>query len=300
MLIYIILNQNNQQVLGNILGISTAKERSHVYRKHFYKRMQLNNGMLWLNHVTREQNGGGQFIEISTKFGDYIVNIHQIEGEIVSVDGHKYPNMEIYFMSLVKESRATDCIWLTVDPEEQTGYGIRGRDEDTPFSIYEGEDQGAILLENMIKFARFNAKRFHIARLELDDIARRSCNKRGDTSFMISESNMLQGRYPYYMKYGFVPVSKSAKKIIDTNISKINDAAINSRDLISSLEMDSDTIDESFRKFLSENDGKMATTVANKLMTTNCVTYSMYYKRLYEYYGLRSLRGEDSIYELVL
>ena len=303
------LDENNQRVLGNILGIKNSTDRAIIYQKYFRRQFTTSNGMI--NLVEREQVGGDpKQVQINIDGVDYIFTINEVDGELINIEGRRYPTREIYFFSLYSDSLATSCIWLTVDPKTRTGYinGIAKRFQCIGFSSGRGfpmeplvgENQGAILVQAMIKFCRFHAKRFGIVRLELGDIAERECGDR-DGVLLISESNMLLGREPYYMKFGFRPVERSAAAKIAYNLRKMKDMRIDSRNIIEYLEHESSkTVSAGLVNVLVKNDDNSAIELLTMLRNNACGTYAKWYSYFYKYYGLKVLLGRENTYELIL
>lgn len=163
-----------------------------------------------------------------------------------------------------------------------------------------GENQGAILIQALIKFCRFHAKRLGIVRLELGDIAERECADK-DGAFLISESNMLQGREPYYMKFGFRPSNATMRDKIVANITKMKSEVLEAKDLIYYLERRTRRkLSGWLEEFLVANDGKLVSEVLNRMMVERCDIYVKYYVDMYRYYELYELRGRELVYELML
>lgn len=303
------LDENNQRVLGNVLGIKSSGERANIYQKYFRRQFTTSGGML--NLVEREQIGGDpKQVQINIDGIDYIFTINEVDGELISVNGRKYIAREIYFFSLFSDSLATSCIWLTVNPRDKTGYvnGIAKRFQCIGFSSGRGfpmeplvgKNQGALLIQALVKFCRFHAERLGIARLELGDIAERECEDK-DGVFLISESNMLLGREPYYMKFGFRPVERSAASKIAYNLRKMKVMRIDSWDIIEYLEHESSKkVPTGLMSALEENDGNLAIELLTILRNNECGMYAKWYSYFYKYYGLKVLLGRENTYELIL
>lgn len=298
------LDENNRQILGEILGVFDRKLIGDIYCKYFRSKMAHNNGMYFLRH-TNDQIGGGEpeLIEIEIDKQSYIFKIDQIVSDPSS---DTMPEIDIYFLSLLSDSRATNCIWLSVSPGDHTGY-INGIDKkyksigrygerDVPVELYEGEDQGVVLIKALIKFCQVNRHQLGIDRLELNDIAERECKSRYG-GFLISLSNMLQARVPYYMKYGFKPVEMSAQLKINKNIRTMASEIIEADKLIRYITTNSRQSSRELREFLLHHNGEKAALVLNQLMINDCDLYFKYYQYFYKYYQLEELTGLETAYE---
>lgn len=306
-----IIDDSNRKIIGEMLNIHKA-DRSAFYCSYFKNKLTLRNGAIWLINRDQDQKGGGDpgYIEISIDGKDYVFNINKIMGKIVDIDGKKYRELEIYFLSLFREDIATNCIWLTVDPSSKTGW-INGVDKkfrcighndtgDMPVEYYDGENQGYVLMRALIQFCRLLKEKFGIVKLSLSDIAKRNCGGKYD-SFLISESNMLQGREPYYMKFGFRPYSATMRDKIVANIKKMRSEILDAKFLVNCLERRTrQKLPKQLEEFLVANDGKLVSDVVTRMMIEQCDFYVKYCEDMYRCYELYELRGRELIYELVL
>lgn len=94
------LDENNQRVLGNILGIKNSTDRALIYQKYFRSQFTTNNGML--NLVEREQVGGDpKQVQINIGGNDYIFTINEVDGELINVEGRKYQTRQLYFFRYI-------------------------------------------------------------------------------------------------------------------------------------------------------------------------------------------------------
>ena len=152
-------------------------------------------------------------------------------GETFYLDDDKVAAVDIHFLSLVSKSLSTYCIWLTTSPSERTGYihgvgkrykcvGLK-RGDGQPVEIFGGPKQGAILMRALLQYCYSYLSEMRINLLELGDIAEWECKDNGEM-ILISNSNMLLGKDPYYVQFGFNPVYTSASRKIEYNIELAN------------------------------------------------------------------------------
>ena len=109
---------------------------------------------------------------------------------------------------------------------------------------------------------------------------------------------MLQGREPYYMKFGFRPSSMMMSDKIIANMKKMKLEVLEATDLMNYLKRRTRRkLPKLLEDFLVKNDGKLVSEVLNRMM---CDLYVKYYVDMYRYYELYELRGRELVYELVL
>ncbi len=303
------IDDQNLQVLSDILNINDRAISNFVYSRYFRNRLTYDSGMIKLSHKIEQSGGAPRQVIIQVDENDYVFRINEVVGKSVDANGQKFADMEIYFLSLIEDDDPVNCCYLVVDPENQTG-AINGLtrshrcigipESDSLYSVLSsGENQGGILLKALIKYCRAHRKRLGITKLELDDIARRQCSET-DGSFLISISNMLQGRVPYYMKFGFNPVNPKALEKIKFNLAYIKTKRLEGKDIINYLESRGEDISDSIKRYFLEHDGEPVTTCHDYLMKNHCLEYSIWVDLLFSYYSLRPFNYREKLYELYL
>ena len=229
-----------------------------MYNTYFRYKLTFRDGVVVLispdlyksDKLYRQTGGDPEFISITTSSGDYIFKdkcgvckgvVYPLVGEVINVNGGKHEPrlrnyLKIFFLSLLDEQLELDdadndnpvnCVTLTTDPDTRIGTinGLSSKyscvgvpvSDDLPWQRYNGEDQGSILMKGLLNYCIANRERLGIDQLELNDIATREC-KTIFGKFLISKSNMLQGRLPYYMKFGFTPSIPTAMIKIKNNL----------------------------------------------------------------------------------
>jgi hypothetical protein len=301
------LDENNMQVLS---GIFTGRSRSDVrdwYRKYFRNQMSCENGMVMLKGG-QVGGGGPELVEIDVDGRPYVFKIDHVEGETASVDGRPISVVDLYFMSFVTESAATNCIWLTTSPSTETGYinGLSKRyrciktrqTSDAPLILFDGDKQGEILMWALISYCRSYHKVLGITRLELGDIAEWECPDKV-SKISASISNMMLGRDPYYMKFGFRP-SPSASKKIAFNVEYAKSETITGRRFTSVASSLGIAIPTDVASLIKSVRVHRLIPLLEAIITLDCAYYSKIHNGLFGKLDFQPLIGDENRYLLVL
>ena len=76
---------------------------------------------------------------------------------------------------------------------------------------------GGLYVKLMIRFLKDNKDQFGIDQIEVTDLSQYHCPQKWYASLRLELSRQLEGRYPYYVQFGFQPKTKKNFKILMEN-----------------------------------------------------------------------------------
>lgn len=135
----------------------------------------------------------------------------------------------------------------------------------------------------------------NIDRLELDDESNYDCNRW--VSVDLFHSNILCGKLPYYMQFGFVPVEKSTIEKIMANLEIVRKRLVTVTDFINLTE---DPMPDNIRHIVMSNQGKPLTECLHGILFSDCVYYSKIYMELWRKLKLKKFGPHEKAFELFL
>ena len=264
-----------------------------------------------LFRLVSEQNGGmSEVIDINHKGKIYWVKIEQFE----IVDDELGETVENIRMMHVKSTNPLNrCALIQIRKGDNVAtikhitksrpcfttnrQGTELFDETKAQSKY-----GDLLMQTVIDYCRSKKTQFGIDRLELSDESVFIC---GRNEIILEMARQLMGKNPYYMKFGFMPVDRSALETLERNHKIIEPLPAgyphaNLSSIIKTLiDRDDPLVDvDQLLEFLEKNSSTNLTTVMAKIFNWNCMAFYYIYEALFR--ALRLVRLSENEYELML
>lgn len=219
-----------------------------------------------------------------------IVKYSDEDGDLVEY------NVRVWFISqLASESnRNFACIYLIVQPDTKTGLvqGFTNKFKCSGYRVGErvellsGQGTGRILMEALVKYCRKYQVELDITRLELGDESMYEC--RPKVYIELIYSNILCGKLPYYMKFGFKPMLPSSCKKIESNLKLMSNKSVTT-DLLDKLRVIikiKGNIPDNIEKLVIGNLGRKLTVCLNSMLHEDCIFFAQVYKKLFDSFDL--------------
>lgn len=267
---------------------------------------------VWLRPYSKNMTGGGITVEkffINDK--EYIFKVDYTEAEMIKTqydeeDLESVPlEATVHFLSQLvgQESKNYACIYMIIQQDSRTGLvqGVTnkllcsGYRVGEKIQLSEKRGQGAILMRALIQYCYKYRDILNIDRLELDDESNYDCNRW--VSVDLFHSNILCGKLPYYMQFGFVPVEKDTIKKIMANLEIVRKRLVTVTDFINLTE---DPMPDSIRHIVMSNQGKPLTECLHGILFSDCVYYSKIYMEMWRKLKLKKFGPHEKAFELFL
>lgn len=110
------------------------------------------------------------------------------------------------------------CIWVTIDRDSPTVADIS--DVNTSHICTDKGNppkSGGIYVRLMVKFIKQNAKQLGVKTITLTDYSSHYCLGKRNFSIQLEVSRQLEGKYPYYVQFGFKPLLSQNTVILKRN-----------------------------------------------------------------------------------
>ena len=266
-----------------------------------------------------ELTGGGLTVEEFWIDGkNYLFKINYSEAELIPTrydDGEveiTKSDARLYFISLLdsQHSNSFACIYVIICGEDNYGliqgftnkYLCSGYRVGEKINLMAPQGQGYFLMNGLIQYCRKYRHVLGINRLELNDESRYECRPRVNIDLIYS--NILCGKLPYYMRYGFRPIEDSASDKLKYNLEIIKNKTV-TIELLSKLDniikrYGQIQIPDNIVEIIKHNNGKKLSECLSTILHEDCVFYARVYKMLYSELGLLGFEGDETAFELYL
>jgi hypothetical protein len=301
------MDHNNLLVLSTVFENQSKMWIRNWYRRYFKPGTSFRNGGICL--LANQRGGAPILTEMVVDGKPFMINIDHLIGETVFIDKKRVDVIDIYFLSLAGKGRSTYCVWLTTDPAERTGHingvgkrykclGVK-RGDQQPVEIYGGQKQGEILMKALLQYCYEHLSEMRINRLELGDMAEWECQANNEM-ILIGNSNMLLGRDPYYMKFGFVPVYTSAMRKIEYNRELADRLVTNSKAIKTLLEgLAGERLNPFINDLVEKYEKRPLKSLLSEIAEHDCVLYAKCYQKLFDHFKFRPLEKPEITYEYI-
>ena len=154
---------------------------------------------------------------------------------------------------------------------------------------------GGLYVNVMTQFLRSNKEQFGIDRIEVTDLSQSHCPQKWYASFYLEMSRQLEGRYPYYVQFGFQPKTRRNLRILNENHQIMSQLLTGNHNYFYRICRDSGCSPEVVDYIASHMDQPMTKTI-RYLSRMDCVFFSEVCRTLFKRFGLTSL--DEPIYVL--
>ena len=297
---------HNLDRLAIFFDPKTAAERNQVIKWHdvrFLPETAMSNAQLLL---LPEQSGGKPKFYITEINGQTYALKFDIANTstlgIIKGRETEIENGRILFMSLLSDDIKLYCSYVTIEGTEKVGYinrvskmfpcvAVRVGDK---YRIYHGPNEGAIMIEAIIQFCRTHKGMLKIDQLALVDASVFPCgSEKGSGLLNLLVSNQLQGKYPFYMKFGFQPERRSALLKLQSNLRTMHSYLV-TPEIKTTIEQITKTVvpDWLGLMFIGQMNRPL-TLFLREVSRYDCTYYSKFYSELYNKLGLEILDDEE-------
>ena len=160
---------------------------------------------------------------------------------------------------------------------------------------------GDLLMYAVISYCRDKKAELGIDRLQLSDKSDYVCN---GNEIHLEQVRQLMGQYPYYMKFGFTPVDRTALDVLERNrliVGPIS-AGYPLANLLTIIKSNVDT-DIDLKTLLQNVETDLdlpLTAVMRKIFNWNCLAFYYIYEAVFRALRMTKLEDEQAEYELIL
>lgn len=169
------------------------------------------------NMVVTEQHGGkkgDQLYHYHYQGVDYCTKISYLTG----TDANGDFIAEFYLMSPLNTNNVKHCVWVTIDRQSPTVADVS--DVNKQYQCSDPTNPpiaGRIYIYMMLNFLTDHKDQLGIQYVELSDVSSYPCPEVPNVSVVLEQSRQLEGKYPYYVQFGFRPKLRENIQILKTN-----------------------------------------------------------------------------------
>lgn len=248
----------------------------------------------------------------------YLFKLNYSEAELVptryddgTIEYTKY-DARLYFLSLLdnEQSNHYACIYVIIHNGGNygliqgftnkflcSGYRIGER-----INLLSERGQGYYLMNGLIQYCYKYRNVLGIDRLELNDESRYECKPKVNIDLLYS--NILCGKLPYYMKFGFQPIERSTNEKIKYNLNVVRDMVVTS-ELLSKLEKIAKRYGQSklpnnIVTIVKGSIGGKLSDCMSRILYEDCIFYAMIYRLLFIKLKLSEFTEGETAFELYL
>jgi hypothetical protein len=246
-----------------------------------------------LDNINDQSGGGREVFRFRYDGENYDIGV-------VTTDGTDDDDNEfnVYFLSVVEAIPISrKCGFVKVYKDSNVGI-VMDLNNYYPCITPDVSHRGAVVISAIIDYCCKNKAKLAIAKLQLEDDAQYQCpTTRSRINLLIS--NQLFGKSPYYSKFGFIPSLDSAKSKIRDNLSRISGLTVENSNLSTLIKDVMDELPSEIGQLLIE--GKMSvSSVLKQISEVNCDIYSEIYQELFVKLRLKLMKGDETLFELML
>lgn len=245
---------------------------------------------MYLFRELSQQTGGGQIQDHRYSFTDHNEEYHVRIREIDLTDEEGEDLGKLYLMSPHDDEITHRCLFAKITRENPTvaelsdlilQYNCTNR-RDAPPKI------GFAYVHLMVRFLTRHHQRLGINRIELFDNAYYRCPKDRSLGIHLEQSRQLEGQFPYYIQFGFIPEDVESAQVLFKN-----------RQLMSKILTKDDmgltdlcrvfNCDQTILRYIQMHQEQPLSHTLRYISRKNCQLYAHIYRILFEKCGLEIL-----------
>lgn len=286
----------NIKFLNNIYPELSHREISDMYFNNIRHSMIVRGQYYYCGHVDSlsihpDQVGGGKMKEFSFIYDHkkYQIGVFESIGS-----DHIGNEFDVYFLALTESNMKLRCAYIKVYRKEKLGIIVDLTNGPQCLS-HNANQTGTIIMTGVVEFCLLYNKYLGINKLEVGDNSGYTCKPDTGINFIINleKSQMLLGRKPFYMRFGFKPKKPTALAKIHKNIDKMNGYLTSDVNLAKKIQKLSRAHDfyvsSEILELISANQKVPLVYTLREIMRKDCLLYYHIYDKLYSKFELQKL-----------
>lgn len=255
-------------------------------------------------HPERSQQGGGEIMNLKRIY-QYNVNGVRYRTKIVhliATDTNDEFVGHIYLMSPIEHNTTHRCVHVMIsknDPHVADLSDVNTRytcSDEYVHDWVQGDppQAGGVYVRLMLRFLERHARELDIQTVELTDNAFYQCVENCVFRIHLEQSRQLEGEYPYYVQFGFMPKYLSAYQKLVHNRTVIG--KLMTRDYPRLLILCHAHFTREQVRYVRRNQGQLLSDTLRYLSRVDCKSYSYIYQNVFEDLHLSQLEENEMIY----